>query len=111
MDKEKVIYIVNYFSNLMTDDEKLALKYHIYTYKSSENPKMRNMMIKKGWINSDPGIVNFLKDGYEEFELNIAKRIMTDTPEKVFFNDCSKCGKLTRTPYAKQCRYCGFDWH
>lgn len=111
MDKETVNYIINYFSKLMTDDEKAALKYHILMYKSSDNPKMRDVMSKKGWINSSPEIINFLKDGYEEFELNVVKRIMSETPEKVFFNNCPKCNKLARTPNAKQCRYCTYSWH
>ncbi|MBT2622252.1 hypothetical protein [Chryseobacterium sp. ISL-6] len=81
MEKETVDYIKNYFSNLMTNDEMLALQYHMY-------------------IQSTP----------EEFELEVAKRIMAETPEKVFFNNCPKCYKLARTPRAKQCRYCGHSW-
>ncbi|SEW26597.1 hypothetical protein SAMN05421841_1924 [Chryseobacterium wanjuense] len=111
MDKETAIYIRNYFSNLMTDREKFALKHHMYTFKSADNHIMRNLMLEKGWISSDPEVVSLLQNGYEEFELNVAKRIMTDTPEKVFFNNCPKCNKLARTPYAKQCRHCGYDWH
>lgn len=34
----------------MTDDEKLALKYQMYTYKTEGNPKMRKMMVDRGWI-------------------------------------------------------------
>jgi hypothetical protein len=62
MDKETSNYIRNYFSNLMTDDEKLALKYHMYTYKASDNTNIRSMMIEKGWISSDPEIIKFLKN-------------------------------------------------
>ncbi|WP_185146513.1 hypothetical protein [Chryseobacterium lactis] len=68
-------------------------------------------MIDRGWISSDPEITNLLENGYEIFEQNIVTRIMTETPEKVFFNNCPKCNKLARTPYAKQCRYCGYSWH
>ncbi|WP_052352618.1 hypothetical protein [Chryseobacterium oranimense] len=95
----------------MTDDEKLALKYHMYSYKTGGNPKMRKMMVDKGWISEQPNIKEFLKDGYEEFELNVAKRIMNEVPEKVFLNNCPKCNKLARTPFARQCRYCGNNWH
>jgi hypothetical protein len=95
----------------MTDDEKLALKYHMYTYKSQDNPKMRSLMVDRGWISDREDIKEFLKDGYEEFELSIAKRIMKETREKVFLNNCPKCNKLARTPYARQCRYCGHSWH
>lgn len=110
MDKEKTEYIIRYFSNAMTHHEKLALKHQMYMTKSSDNAVMRNMMIKKGWINNDPEVTDLLKQGYEEFESNVVKRIMEETPEKVFFNNCPQCGKLARTPYAKQCRYCEYSW-
>jgi ssDNA-binding Zn-finger/Zn-ribbon topoisomerase 1 len=52
-----------------------------------------------------------IKVGYDSFELNVANRIMEQTPEKVFFNNCPKCNKLARTPRARQCRHCGHSWH
>lgn len=110
MDKEKINYIINYFGHLMTDHEKLALKHNMYMSKSSDNITLRNMMTEKGWINNDPEVINLLKQGYEEFEINVINRILSETPEKVFFNNCPKYEKLTRTPYAKQCRYCGYTW-
>lgn len=81
MEKETVDYIKNYFSNLMTNDERLALQYRMYIQNTSG-----------------------------EFELEVVNRIMAETPEKVFFNNCPKCNKLARTPTAKQCRYCGHSW-
>lgn len=95
----------------MTEDERLSLKHHMYTYKTSDNPKMRKFMIEKGWISEQPEIQEFLKNGYDEFESNVAKRIMEECPEKVFLNNCPKCSRLARTPYARQCRSCGFSWH
>lgn len=111
MDKETANYIINYFSNLMTNDEKLALRHQMYTYKSEGNAQMRRIMVDKGWIKEQPDIKEYLKNGYEEFELNVARRIMQETPKKVFLNNCPKCNKLARTPYARQCRHCGNNWH
>jgi len=111
MDKEVIQYIITYFRVLMTDDEKLALKYQMYMEKSSDNSKQRKMMIEKGWINSENKTTDLLKTGYEDFEANVVKRIMIETPEKIFFNNCPKFGKLARTPKAKQCRYCFYNWH
>jgi len=111
MNQEQANYIITYFGNLMTAHEKLALKHHVHTYKTSDDPKMSRILTDKGWIRTEPEILDFLKDGYDEFELNIAKRIMTENPEKVFLNNCSKCDKLARTPYARQCRHCGHNWH
>lgn len=115
MDSETAKYIRNYFSNLMTDDEKLALKHHMYTYKvdnsASSNSNMKQLLSERGLIRNEREVLDFLKDGYEQFEANVAKRIMTETPEKVFLNNCPKCKRLARTPYARQCRFCGYSWH
>ena len=111
MNQEQANYIITYFGNLMTAHEKLALKHHVHTYKTSDDPKMSRILTDKGWIRTEPEILDFLKDGYDEFELNIAKRIMMENPEKVFLNNCSQCDKLARTPYARQCRHCGHNWH
>lgn len=110
MDKEISHYIIRYFSDLLTDHEKLALRYHMYADNVKEDSAMRKMMIKRGWITQNEDAINLLQNGYEEFELEVAKRIMKEEPEKVFFNNCPVCHKLARTPYAKQCRYCGNSW-
>ncbi|SMO43193.1 hypothetical protein SAMN06265171_101764 [Chryseobacterium rhizoplanae] len=111
MDQETTDYIINYFGNLMTKNEKLALKHQMSSFKSNENPQFRKIMIDKGWISSNPEITNLLENSYEVFKQNIVTRVMTETPEKVFFNNCPKCDKLARTPHAKQCRFCGYSWH
>ncbi|BAP31480.1 uncharacterized protein CHSO_2443 [Chryseobacterium sp. StRB126] len=111
MDKETIYYIVTYFSNLMTHDEKSALRHHIYTYKTSTNSQLRKILTDKGWLNTDHKIITLLQNGFDEFERNTAQRILAETPEKVFFNTCPQCNKLARTPYAKQCRYCQYSWH
>ncbi|VEE04896.1 Uncharacterised protein [Chryseobacterium gleum] len=111
MDRETIDYIIRYFRRLMTENEILALNHHMYTYKSSDSIYLRNIMIERGWINTEPEIIKLLENGYEAFEQNTVKRIMRETPEKVFFNYCPNCNKLARTPQAKQCRYCRYSWH
>lgn len=111
MDKETIYYIITYFGNLMTHNEKLALRHQILTYKTSNNPQLKKVLIDKGLFNNDSKVTGLLQNGPDEFELNVAQRILTETPEKVFFNNCLQCNKLARTPYAKQCRYCGYSWH
>lgn len=109
--KETAQYIRNYFGHLMTDHEKLALQYHMYMVKTEDNAYMRKLMTDRGWIAEMPEITEFLKNGYEEFELSAARRVMEETPDQVFLNTCPKCNRLARTPYARQCRFCGHRWH
>lgn len=94
----------------MTEDEVAALRYEMYMSKSENSPTMRKRMLEKGWFTEDERNKELLKDGYEAFELAVAKRIMKDSPEKVVLNTCPKCTKLARTPKAKQCRHCGCSW-
>jgi hypothetical protein len=111
MDKETSSYIRNYFSHLMTHYEKLALQYHMYMDKTEDNAHMRKIMVNRGWITERSDIKEYLKNGYEEFELSVARRIMEEAPDKVFLNNCPKCNRLARTPYARQCRHCEYRWH
>jgi len=107
MDRETAQYIVNYFSDLFTDEERLALK-HIRALDSGHK---ENHLRKMGWLTNEKDVLDLIKDGYEAFEINTATRIFKDNPDLVFLNICPICKKLARTPKAKQCRYCGFNWH
>ncbi len=109
---EKADYIVNYYSHLFTLNEKKALRHHRSTIKleGAQNVTLTRMYLKTGWLSDDPLILNYLNDGYVQFILSCAKRVLNDHPEEVIFNNCPVCQKLTRTPSARQCRWCGHDW-
>lgn len=68
-------------------------------------------MTEKGWLSNNEDVLDLLKDGIDKFRENTAKRIFSEHPEVLNFNYCSECGELARTPFAKQCRSCGHDWH
>lgn len=114
MDKVKIGYILNHYSSLMTNEESIAWRHWSTTYKmqgSSEDQKAKRieLSLKTGWMTNDVDILRLLENGIEEFEKNVAERINREY--SIDFNYCPKCKKLTRTPKAKQCRHCGFDWH
>jgi hypothetical protein len=48
--------------------------------------------------------------GEEKLKQFIVQRIAGEQGNKIL-NYCPKCNRLARTPLAKQCRYCGHDWH
>lgn len=93
----------------------MAIKHSTSTYKfehsTPDNTNMTRIYQEKGWLTSDQTVLDLLKDGYDKFELNVANRILSQSSYKIFFNNCSKCNKLARTPYARQCRHCGHTWH
>ena len=82
MDKETVKYLVEFYLHLVPLEVKANLK---YPYLSQQELETEN--------------------------LKIAEVIMHDFRDKIFLNYCPNCGKLARTPNAKQCRFCCNDWH
>lgn len=113
MNKETAYYIVTYFFHLLPHEEKLAWKFHsaILKFEDNRNPNAISAFKKKGWIKTDQELLQLLEKGYENFELETAKKIAERYPTQIFFNTCPKCSKLARTPRAKQCRFCSYTWH
>jgi hypothetical protein len=62
-------------------------------------------------ISKDPKALVLLEGGIQQFIINTTERIFKDSADEIYFNNCPKCGKLARTPQAKQCRYCSYSWH
>ena len=111
---EKANYIIAHYMQLLNKPEKIALKQHRHSLKLSELPDgevRTKIYLRNQWLTDEPEILAQLDEGYVQFILNCAGRILKDYPDEVFFNYCAKCGKLARTPQAKQCRFCGYDWH
>nr|WP_319570184.1 hypothetical protein [uncultured Draconibacterium sp.] len=113
MNQETAKYIINHFGQYMTTIESQAWRHYSSTLKlaDNENHALRKMYFKKGWLSNDSEVLNLLKDGYDKFEKNTADRILTENKNEIFLNTCPECGQLARTPKAKQCRHCGYDWH
>mgnify|MGYP001554884795 FL=1 len=106
---EKAGYIIACYSDLLTLQEQKALRHHRSTLKLADvkDARLTGMYLKTGWLSDDPLILNYLSEGYVQFILRCAERIIKDNPDKVYFNLCPVCKKLARTPHAKQCRFCG----
>ncbi len=117
LNSNKIDYIFNYFGDLMTEEEAQAWRHYSSNYKLTHgsekepNEAMKQMYLKKGWISTNPDVLQLLDSGIDIFKKNIVIRILKESSDKVQFNNCPKCKELARTPNAKQCRHCGHDWH
>jgi len=113
MDKQTVKYIIDHYFHLLKDKEKLAWQHYSSNAKLEENKNSTTAETyqKYRWLTEYKDILELLKDGYDNFEENTAKKILATHEDKIFFNRCPNCGLLARTPQAKQCRYCLHDWH
>lgn len=111
---EKANYIIIHYMSLLTEPEMTALKHHRHSLKLQELPDSElrtKIYLRNQWLSDEPEILKQLEEGYVQFILTTAERILRENPDKVFFNLCPRCDKLARTPQANQCRFCGYDWH
>jgi len=120
MEYQEAKYIIDYFPRLMTELERKALRQYLLSiklgnqndYENRERFEKRKELFEKrlGYVENSKLLEKF-DDGYENFVLRTAQRINKDSPDEFCLNKCPKCGFITRTPYAKQCRKCSCNWH
>lgn len=120
MATQKAWYVFRYYAHLMTKQEHVAHRHLIGTAKAmrgrtdvvaqvearkSASPGLRDLLC------SDAEVLGLTSEGLDVFIERVAQRILGEHRDEVEFNNCPKCGALARTPKARQCRFCGFDWH
>ncbi len=110
---ELINYIFDHCWQFYSETEKKAVNHHIGTRRFGKRKNLHPKLveIRDRYITNDKAALNLLKNGYAEFITNTATRIYKDHKTELGLNLCPKCEKITRTPKAKQCRFCFFDWH
>ena len=113
MDKDTVYYIITHLQHLMTENERRAN--HNFQLKLKLAEMEDPSEIRRKWF-TDKMVFNeeidrLMTDDWPTFEIKVAERILKEHRAEVFASACKKCGQLLRTPDAKQCRHCGYDWH
>lgn len=113
MDIELIYYIVSYCRDWMLPEEKRALT-RVGLTDSGELTMIQVAAAEKKielmYGFSDEKTNELVALGEVALKKKIAERIYNDHKTEAI-NLCPKCGSLARTPYAKQCRQCGHDWH
>jgi hypothetical protein len=106
------IYIINYYSHLMTLEERVARQSMIGEFKIQRaTSSTMKEELRKQWISEDPKVLELLSSGPDAFMTRVRDRVMRDHADEVFLNYCPRCGALAKTPTAKQCPKCFFSWH
>jgi hypothetical protein len=119
VDWRKAAYIVRYHRGFMTRQERLAYRHLIATAKATDgrSDAAAQLQARSGfrhardWFSDDPEVLTLAHEGYEAFVTRTAERIFEQHRYEILFNHCCQCGALARTPKARQCRFCGHDWH
>ena len=114
MEKELADYISIYCHEFYNEKERKANDHYFgrlkYGHLPGDAPEPFRKL-KERMITDDPEVIQLLESGYAQFMQNTAERIYRDHKSELKLNLCPKCHQIARTPKAKQCRFCGHDWH
>jgi hypothetical protein len=103
----------------MTEHERLAYRHLVGTAKAAhgrtdadaqEEAKGSTIRFRK-LLSDDLDVLRLARDGIEVFVSRTRQRILNDHRDQIELNCCSRCGALARTPKARQCRFCRYNWH
>jgi hypothetical protein len=119
MDTGKARYVFRYYGHLMTAQEHLAyghlvdtaLAMHGRSDWAAQTEARNNPYFLRSRLSDDSEVLNLTREGLDVFVARTAQRILDEHRAEVRFNYCCRCGALARTPKARQCRFCRYDWH
>jgi hypothetical protein len=125
MDTAKVKYVFRFYGHLMTEHERMAYRHLLGTAKATRGRTdadaqaeandstqyLRELQHLRDMLSDDPRVLLLGRDGLPAFVLRTGQRILRDHQGQIVLNCCPRCSGVARTPTARQCRFCGYDWH
>lgn len=106
-------YILRYFQKYLTKMESLTLSIasvesKVRTISSARiASRLMGRFSKEELIEAE----KHLQQGHGEYQNKVTQRILQEHAEEIIVNRCPQCGRIVTTPTAKQCLWCGHDWH
>jgi hypothetical protein len=106
------------YRHLLTADEQLAdvafgveQKFGAHRLFVTEPEPDPELLRRRKRYENNAYVQQALRLGYEGFQAKVRDRIVQEMPESFFVNRCPACQRIVATPRAKQCLWCGKDWH
>ncbi len=82
---------------------------------SSKSERIRKEILQTFEAMADEEAVSLIGENLADlvaFRERIAERIRSDAVNgRLKLNRCPSCSRIARTPNARQCVWCGYDWH
>jgi hypothetical protein len=112
-EREFTRYVWDYYQHLMTDLERrvgVAISARVKAAASS-SPAIAHALNERWGCAGDLEVEAALSEGPEAFRRRVSRRVLAEHNSVVVVNRCPKCRRVLRTPQARQCFWCGHDWH
>ncbi len=105
-------YVVAHFRHLMSEPERLALEAIVLGVNVPGEPPRWEVTFR-GTVDaaSEAAARALLSEGMQALRQRVAQRLAQEHPADINANACPKCGRLPRTPKARQCPWCKHSWH
>jgi hypothetical protein len=111
-DRELTDYVWHNYRHLLTAFEWKVRNADTADWKAERASEKMASSIRKRWgSQNDPEVAAALGQGIAAFRRGARERILAEQPEEVTINRCSRCQRIVATPRARQCLWCGLDWH
>ncbi len=111
-ERELTRYVWDHYQELMTEFEQRVGWAHLAEGKAAAGHQgVAEFILRRRSIAGDPEAEAALADGVEAFRQRVCRRVLAERGAEAFVNRCPRCRRVVRTPRARQCLWCGFDWH
>jgi hypothetical protein len=77
----------------------------------SKIQKLHQLLESRDGHADDADVINAFQAPLEQRIKNAMDRVMMERRSEIVENRCPACHRLVRTPKARQCLWCGNDWH
>jgi hypothetical protein len=106
-------YLWHNYPELFSHDEHLAARTLSAEWKAAhtDSERIRQFLLTRMSARGNPKVDELLADGPQEFRLRAAERVFAELSSKIDLDRCQKCSRIVATPRARQCLWCGHDWH
>jgi hypothetical protein len=106
-------YIGRWYNHLFTDDERILTAQRLQELVPEASPSEIEAVLAEshgGKAESRPAVRRLLS-AVDDLTRNAIDRICREHAETLSIKRCPACHRIVASPAAKQCLWCGYDWH
>jgi hypothetical protein len=108
-------YVWHHCQHLMSDVERRAYRVGMAATKADAaiergSHSLARVLLERWGGDGEAEVRAALADGYEAFRQRVTRKLLSDARVQAMINRCPECGRVVRTPRARQCLWCKHVW-
>ena len=88
-----------------------SLRHKVRTMRDGKRRDEMLAIVQSALPTDDPAIAHELRDGLAVFRDRASDRIWNEHSGTLAIARCDECTSILKSPHARQCIWCGNDWH